>query len=159
MSSAVPRGEDVIPAISTLVTGPLGVMHLPRFWLKNLLHALGRLPPGYKSTTGMFDRMLIETLGLDERAVEDFIKAARPDYLQFEAWIRDHARHLNADVIDELNQRYRQALMSEGGAQTRRAELGLTDETMRGGIILNDLDDWSLLHHQLAGPVASDAAS
>ena len=75
------RDRNVIPAISTLVSGPLGVMHLPRFWLKNLLYALDRLPPDYKRTTGTFDRVLID-LGLDEAATVEYIETSMPNYLQ-----------------------------------------------------------------------------
>ncbi len=42
--SAYESNGTVIPAISTLAVGPLGVMHLARFWLKNLLYSLDRLP-------------------------------------------------------------------------------------------------------------------
>jgi hypothetical protein len=142
----------MIPSISTSVTGPLGVMHLPRFWLKNLLHATGRLPAGYKHTTGTFDRLVIDTLGFDEVAMLDYFKTEMPNYLQFEAWLRQNARHLDEATVKTLNQRYATFEMSESGSATRRDELGIADTSLRLGIALNDLDDWSALHHEVVKP-------
>jgi hypothetical protein len=142
---------DVIPAISTSVVGPLNVMHVPRLWLKNLLFAMGRLAPGYKHTTGTFDRMVIDTLGIDEDAMLAFFAVGKPDYLAFEAWLKQYALHLDAAVIADLNRRFRESLMSECGAETRRLELGLTDPAQRNGILLNDLDDWAGMHRLLLG--------
>ena len=153
----------VIPSISTSSVGPLGVMHLPRLWLKNLLFSADRreeagssacLAPDYKHTTGTFDRMVMEAriVGIDSDQMLAYFQSAKPSYLQFEAWVQTHAAHLGEDVIADLNQRYRDSLMSESGAEIRRAELGLTDDTVRQGILLNDLDDWSALHHELNEP-------
>ena len=141
--------DPMIPAISTTVTGPLGVMHLPRLWLKNVLFALGRLPPDYKHTTGTFDRMVMDTLEIDETAMLAFIKETLPEYLQFEAWVRDQARNVDAATIAALNARFVAATMSDAGAAARRNELGVTDDILQHGIILNDLDDWSAIHRQL----------
>ena len=144
--------DPVIPAISTAAVGPLGLMHLPRLWLKNLLFALGRLPPDYKHTTGTFDRMIIETLAIDEAAMLAYFQSEKPDYLQFEGWIARHARHLDDGVVREVNARYLATQMSEAGASARRSELGLDDPSLRLGIVLNDLDDWAAVHRHLAAP-------
>jgi hypothetical protein len=141
--------RPLIPAISTAVTGPLGIMHLPRFWLKNLLFASGRLPPGYKSTTGTFDRLVIDTLGFDESAMLAYFTSAKPNYLQFEAWVKANALHLDDATVSELNGRYRTFKMSAAGAETRRRELGIDGTPIDLGIALNDLDDWSALHQQI----------
>ena len=47
--------EPIVPVLSSSVMGPLGVKHLPRLWLKILLHACGRLPDGYRHGVGGFD--------------------------------------------------------------------------------------------------------
>jgi hypothetical protein len=133
----------MIPMISTAAVGPLGIMHLPRFWLKLLLHGLGRLPPDYKYTTGTFDRMLIDALALDEERAVAFVRTVLPDYLQFEQWIRANAKPLDDTEIATLNARYRAATMSAAAATLRREQLGLRDDALCGGILLNDLDDWS----------------
>src|SRR5579863_2047301 len=98
--------EWLTPAISSAATGPLGLMHLPRLWLKNLLFVLDRLPPDYRNTTGTFDRMVIETLGLDPETMLAYFRTAKPDYLQFEGWVRANARHLHETIVSELNARY-----------------------------------------------------
>ncbi len=141
--------RPLIPAISTSVTGPLGLMHLPRLWLKTLLSTLDQLPPGYKATTGTFDRLIIDTLGFDESAMLAYFKTAHPDYPQFEAWVKANARHLDDTVVRELNGRYLAYKMSAAGAETRRRELGIEDSAIELGITLNDLDDWSALHRQI----------
>ena len=44
------RGQTVspiAPAVSSLATGPLGVLHLARFWAKAMIKTLGALPEGY----------------------------------------------------------------------------------------------------------------
>jgi hypothetical protein len=149
------RMDPVIPTISTAAVGPLGILHLPRLWLKQLLFVLGRLPPDYKHHTGTFDRMIVETLGIDEVAMLAFVRSAMPDYLTFEAWVRDHARSLDDDTVRDLNARYLATEMSEAGASARRRELGIGDPSLRRGILLNDLDDWSSLHRQLVREAAA----
>jgi hypothetical protein len=39
--------STIVPTISSGVAGPLGVIHLPRLWLKLSLEAQGKLAPGY----------------------------------------------------------------------------------------------------------------
>jgi hypothetical protein len=39
--------KKLAPLISSRVTGPLGILHLPRFWLKASLEGVGLLPEGY----------------------------------------------------------------------------------------------------------------
>ena len=145
--------RNVIPAISTVAVGPLGVMHLALLWFKNLLFAVGRLPSDYKHTTGTFDRMVIEALGIDEAAMLAYIRTTLPDYLQFEAWAKEHAEQFNATAVRELNARYLATEMSEQGAQIRRSELGLDGASTRLGTVLNDLDDWAALHRQIVSSI------
>ncbi len=138
-----------VPAISSAASGPLGLMHLPRLWLKNLLFVLDRLPPDYRNTTGTFDRMALDALGIEADAMLAYFRTAKPDYLQFEGWIRANARHLNETVASDLNARYIVAEMSAGAAAIRRTELGIETTGLRLGIMLNDLDDWNAVHRQL----------
>jgi hypothetical protein len=141
--------EPVIPTISTSTVGPAGIMHLPRIWLKLLLHAVGRLPEGYKWTTGTFDRMVLDALGIDDARIMDFVQTERPDYLHFERWVRANGKALSAGDIAALNERYREFPMGPAAASERRAELGLTDDALTSGVLLNDLDDWAALHRRL----------
>lgn len=131
-------------------------MHLPRLWLKMLLSALGRLPPDYKVMTAAFDKIVLEKLELDAARIEAFVRAERPDYLTFERWVRDNGKQLSAAEIAALNAHYLGFPMGAAGAAARRAELGLTDESLQSGVLLNDLDDWSALHRQLLADPAGE---
>ena len=77
-----------VPLISSGVAGPLGVLHLPRLWLKVSLEAAGKLAPGYPGLGKGYDAMTCAALGLSEAAVQDFIKSNKPTYPQFEAWVK-----------------------------------------------------------------------
>ena len=47
--------------ISSGVAGPLGVLHLPRFWLKTSLESRGKLAPGYPGGGKGYDQMVLGT--------------------------------------------------------------------------------------------------
>jgi hypothetical protein len=138
-----------VPAISSSVAGPLGVLHLPRLWLKHRLHGVGRLPEGYRHGAGGFDEMVTDALGLDRDAFAAYVETERPDYPTAEAWVRRHAKTLTPDAIAALNARIRSTKMPAEMAVARRAELGITDPSVELGIPLNDLDDWAGLHRHL----------
>jgi hypothetical protein len=138
----------LVPAISSSVPGPLGVLHLPRLWLKQLLHAAGRLPEGYFHGRG-FDEVLAGALGFDGAAFGAYAAADRPRYLDAEAWIRNHATTLTYDAIATANERFRMAKMPDPLASELRARFGIADASYDLGYRLNDLDDWDSLHEQL----------
>jgi hypothetical protein len=56
--------------ISSGVAGPLGVLHLPRLWLKVSLEEHGKLAAGYPGIGRGFDAMTCAALGLEEQAVK-----------------------------------------------------------------------------------------
>jgi hypothetical protein len=142
-------GEPVVPAISSSVSGPLGVPHLPRLWLKHLLFSFGQLPEGYRHGAGGFDERLTAALGIDRAAFAAYVEAEKPEYLLAEAWIRDHATALTPVTIAAFADGLDAAAMPDAMAAERRAELGIEDATFTRGISLNDLDDWAALHRQL----------
>ena len=45
------------------VSGPLGVLHLPRLWLKVSLEARGKLAAGYPGIGAGYDQMVIDGIG------------------------------------------------------------------------------------------------
>lgn len=139
------------PLISSSVAGPLGVLHLPRLWLKILLYACGRLPAGYRHGEGGFDKTLFENLGLDGPAFVAFVERERPDYPTLEAWVRAHATNLTPDAIAAHNAQILNGAMPEERAAIRRAALGISDASVNNAIRLNDLDDWAETHARLAG--------
>src|SRR5688572_1525687 len=96
--------NTVVPLISSGVAGPLGVIHLPRLWLKVSLEARGKLAPGYPGVGKGYDQMVIDGLGLNKEAVIAHIKEAKPTYPQFEAWVkRQPGVKLDKASIEKLN--------------------------------------------------------
>jgi hypothetical protein len=126
-TSAIARcdGETtaIVPAVSSNVAGPLGVTHLPRLWLTAILRIGGIIPRGYDSD--WMDHMTLDHLGVDPNRSEAYLRAALPDYVQYEQWIGENARHADAAGIAGHN-----AVLQ----QHREDVLGV------------DLFDWRLLH-------------
>jgi hypothetical protein len=141
----------VIPAISTSVTGPLGVMHLPRLWLKKLLAHVGRLPEGYRHGIGGFDQLLLEALGVDNDAFDEYLRVEQPGYLATESWVRERATSCTPGAMAEFNAYVSNHTVPEDRAAPRREKLGL-DPSINSAILLNDTDDWYQLHEQLIAP-------
>ena len=77
----------MIPLVSTLCQGPLGVAQLPRLWWKNRLHQAGQLDEDYPFCSGGLDKYVLEVLRLDEERALRFLWDQRPTYLQFEEWV------------------------------------------------------------------------
>jgi hypothetical protein len=147
--------EPIVPLISSSVTGPLGARHLPRLWLKILLHAVGRLPEGYRHGQGGFDGMTLEGLGIDADAFVAFIERERPSYLACEAWVRRHATKIDPASIEAHNLAIETREKPLDMAAEARKYIGLPDESITRSIPLNDLDDWTTAHAMIVGaPVA-----
>ena len=141
--------EAIFPLISSSVCGPLGISHLPRLWLKVLLHATGRLPEGYRHGTGGFDEMLLDALGIEPAAFIAYIERELPNYLALEAWVKAHAKHLDAETIHRHNRIVATRDQKEELAAEKRTALGLNEPELRHAITLNDLDDWLGAHAQI----------
>lgn len=139
------------PVLSSSVKGPLGVAHLPRLWLKILLHASGRLPDGYRHGVGGFDEFLTTTLGIDRDAFVAYIETEKPDYLTLERWVREHATSLNDEAIAKVNDRVGTVNMNDELLAERRTRLGL-DPTITQAVAVNDIDDWKAFHTMLTSP-------
>jgi len=138
-----------VPLISSAVAGPLGVLHLPRFWLKLSLECRGKLAAGYPGCGKGYDQMVLDALGLQKEAVYAFIKNTRPTYPQFETWIANQpGAKLDRLSIDKLNSSIRGYIHDD---QTRKAILsanGIPDDSRacRDAVNLNNLDDWKEFH-------------
>lgn len=138
----------LVPAISSSLSGPLGALHLPRLWIKRRAHAAGRLADGYRIGAKGFDAKVAEILGFDYDVLAAYIDAEAPSYLETEAWLRKHAKTLNADTIAALNKHVLATKLPEQYAPGMRARLGLPDSYVLS-IPINDLDDWLELHEAL----------
>ncbi len=137
--------NTIVPLISSGVAGPLGVVHLPRLWLKVSLESRGKLAPGYPGAGKGYDQMVIDGLGLQRDAVLEFIKSSRPTYSQFEAWIKKQPGvKLDKASIDKLNGAIRGYVHDDQTRKTILSACGLPDDAhaCRDAVNLNNLDDW-----------------
>lgn len=138
-----------VPLISSGVAGPLGVLHLPRLWLKSSLEARGKLAAGYPGCGKGYDQMVIDALGLNREAVLNFIKTEKPTYPQFEAWIkRQPGVKLDKASIEKVNNAIRGYIHEDATRQAILGASGIQDDAAapRDAVNLNNLDDWKEFH-------------
>src|SRR4051812_28161034 len=138
-----------VPLISSGVAGPLGVVHLPRLWLKVSLEARGKLAPGYPGAGKGYDQMVIDGLGLDRQKVLDYIKTNRPTYNQFENWIKQQPGvKLDKASVDKLNGAIQGYIHDDATRKGIFNSCGVNDQSCnyRDAVNLNNLDDWNEFH-------------
>jgi hypothetical protein len=141
--------SKIVPLISSGIAGPLGVLHLPRLWLKVSLDARGKLADGYPAVGTGFDQMVIDGLNLKRDAVISFISEKRPNYTQFEQWVRQQpGATLDKASVDKLNQAIAGYNHDD---ETRHLVLGAADladdnKAPHDAVNLNNLDDWTEFH-------------
>ena len=140
----------IVPLISSGVAGPLGVLHLPRFWQKVSLEGADQLADGYPGCGDGYDKMLLDALGLDKEATINHIKDSKPTYPQLEAWIRQQEGvKLDRGSITAFNAAVSGYIHDE---ETRKAILeasGIEDgpDAPHDAVNLNNLDDWMEFHN------------
>jgi hypothetical protein len=137
-----------VPMISSGVAGPLGALHLPRLWLKVSLEAAGKLAAGYPGIGGGYDSMTCSALGLDPEAVKSFIAQNKPNYPQFENWVKQNGKNLSKAAIHKHNLAILSYIHSD---ETRKGILGASGIADDGSVLpdavdLNNLDDWYEFH-------------
>ncbi len=137
--------------ISSGTAGPLGVLHLPRLWLKASLGAAGKLHADYSSCGNGYDGMVLSGLGLDKAAFERFIADSKPTYPQLEAWVLEQAGgSLDADAVAKLNT---SISGYHHGDDVRTSILRASHIPDKGNILdainLNNLDDWQTFHQEI----------
>jgi hypothetical protein len=154
MSTTTAASTALVPVISSREKGPLGLIHLPRVWLKMRAFDAGLLPEGYRHGTGGFDGMLFEAIGLDFAGLEAYIASDRPDYLRFEAYVRANARDLSPEAIAAYNAEILAIHMPEPRRTEWLARFGLTGTDYTVAVDLNQLDDWDLVHAVIVAPDA-----
>jgi hypothetical protein len=138
--------SKIVPLISSGTAGPLGILHLPRLWLKVSLEERGKLAEGYPGCGKGYDSMVLEALGLQEDAVRNFIRSERPTYAAFEAWIASRPGvRLDSETVAALNA----AITGYIHAEATRVEILRENALVDGpkdAVNLNNLDDWFLFH-------------
>ena len=137
-----------VPLISSGVAGPLGVLHLPRLWLKLSLEQTGKLAAGYPGAGKGYDQMVIDGIGLNRDALINFVKQSKPTYPQFEAWVKKNATKLDKASVEKLNSAIRGYNHDDGTRRSILGANGLPDDTSapQDAINLNNLDDWQEFH-------------
>lgn len=138
-----------VPLISSGVAGPLGVLHLPRLWLKVSLESQGKLAEGYPGIGQGYDMMVINALGLNAEALKGFIKEKRPTYPQFEAWVKKQPGvRLDKATIYKLNTGIQGYIHEDATRKGILEASGLSDDgsVHPGAVDLNNLDDWFEFH-------------
>ena len=143
--------SSIIPLISSSTAGPLGVLHLPRLWQKACLGAAGKLHADYPSCGRGYDQMVLDGLGLDKVAFENFIANHKPTYPQLEAWILSvSGGALDATAVTQLNAAITGYNHSDDVRTNILAASGIPDEgKILGALQLNNLDDWQAFHQQV----------
>jgi len=137
-----------VPMISSGVAGPLGVLHLPRLWLKVSLESQAKLANGYPGIGRGFDAMTCAALGLEEQEVKDYIRQNKPTYPEFEGWVKKKAKSLNREAVEKHNAAVRGYIHDD---ETRKGVLvacALADDASapKDAVNLNNLDDWYEFH-------------
>ena len=137
-----------VPMISSGTAGPLGVLHLPRLWLKVSLEEQGKIAEGYPGIGRGYDAMTCAALGLDEQAVKDYIRESKPTYPQFEAWVKKNAKTLTPEAIEKHNAAVRGYIHDDETRKRITNECGIADDasTAKDAVNLNNLDDWNGFH-------------
>ena len=144
--------QTYVPLISSGVSGPLGVIHLPRLWQKVSLQAKDQLCSGYPDIGTGFDSMVLKALNLDPAAVRDFIKQNRPTYFQFEDWVKKQpGAKIDKLTVESSNAAVRGYLHS---GETRKEILttcGLAEDSSwpSDAVNLNNMEDWAEFHRQV----------
>jgi hypothetical protein len=140
--------NKIVPLISSGTAGPLGVLHLPRLWLKASLEARGLLADGYPGAGKGYDQMVIDGLGLKRDAVLDYIATSRPTYPEFEAWVKANGGSVDAASIETLNAAILGYNHDDSTRQYVLSACNLPDdaEAPKCAVNLNNLDDWYEFH-------------
>ena len=139
----------MIPLISSICYGPLGVCQLPRFWWKVLLRKAGLLDAEYPDFSGGLDRSVLEVLGLDKETTLAYLRDNMPNYLDFEDWVlQQKGGALDRDGVDEWNERVRTRVhTSPGKIAETYGDIGFGDDAnIHSAVILNSLQDWQLFY-------------
>lgn len=137
--------------ISSGSAGPLGVLHLPRLWLKASLGACGKLHGDYPAIGQGYDQMVLDGLKIDKESFESFISESKPSYPQLETWIlAQSGGSLDAGTVAELNAAITGYIHADAVRTTILEANGISDQgEIRHAISLNNLDDWHAFHSEV----------
>ncbi|HEY6486577.1 MAG TPA: hypothetical protein VIX83_09365 [Candidatus Cybelea sp.] len=130
----------VVPLVSSGTAGPLGAIHLPRLWLKLSLAARDALPAGYDECGAGFDAMTLGALGLDRDKTIEFVRTAKPRYMEFEKWVIANGKTDKA-TIEAHNAAVRGYNHGDDLAGSMRASGGVDNSAVKDAVTLNTVED------------------
>ena len=138
----------IVPLISSGESGPLGVLHLPRLWLKTSLDATGQLADDYPAVGAGFDSMVLDGLGLNKDEFLGYIKDSKPTYCQMEKWILEKkGGSLDAAAVKELNDAISGYIHDDETRAAICSDSDIADDgSIKDAVNLNNLDDWYCYH-------------
>jgi len=134
---------NTIPLITSGLSGPLGVLHLPRLWQKVSLENAGKLNNEYPAIGGGYDQMVLDGLGIQKETFSTYMQS-KPSYTQLESWVLEQSGgSLDQDAMTKLND----SIIGYNHTDETRKEIlstcGLEDKgDILDAINLNNLDDW-----------------
>ena len=138
-----------IPLISSSLSGPSGIMHLPRLWQKVSLEVTDQLHSDYPGIGGGYDSMVLAALKVDADAFRAFMKDKKPSYIDCEKWVLENGTPCPCEIA-KLN---RQITQYHHDDDTRKGILeaaGLDDSAaIADAPNLNNLDDWTGFHEEV----------
>ena len=133
----------MIPLVSSLCYGPLGMCQLPRTWWKVSLQAADHLDADYPQATGGLDSAVLDRLGLDKASTLACIHAHRPDYLEFETWVVEQTGTPSGEVQTEWSAYIRDRIHQQSKIDDIYGTLGFSSYAgVTSAVILNQLEDW-----------------
>lgn len=141
----------VPPLAACFEPGMMGIVQMPRMWMKVLLDARGLLADGYTAEGVGFDGAVIDGLGLDRGEVLDFLRKKLPAYPAFEAWVEER---LGGPVPDSVKAAINGHILGYEPRPERRAELlagaGVPDDGIWKRMVdLNRWDDYKEFYRLL----------
>ncbi len=144
----------IVPLISSTVSGPLGVLHLPRLWQKCVLGAKKMLADGYSEIGKGLCQMTLDVLKLNKEETLQYLQSEVPSYPEFEAWIlKKNGGKLDGAAIEKHNAAVRGRMHDEKARKGILDAAGIKDEgrvkEIKDAITLNDWDDWTEFHKQV----------
>ncbi len=141
----------IVPAISSDTAGPLGVIHLPRFWLKQTLACADRLPGDYDACGNGFDAMTLADLNLDRDETIAYFRKEHPTYMQFEGWVLErNGGTISQGAIDRHNAAIRGYNHGDDLAASMRSASGVANADVADAVTLNMVDDLDEIHRAIA---------
>lgn len=143
--------DPVVPLISTLDYGRLGVCQLPRTWHKVTLEAVGKLHPDYPGCGDGLDAKVLKVLNLDREKTVDYLKTKLPSYLEFEDWIRKTTNHvINQDDVRDWNDGLQNRVHVDEKRKSILKFMKLPDDgSITSAVVLNHIEDWEYAFHAL----------